>query len=343
MYKYNLKKMGAAKVNNDSPCLIERVLLICVLSLCSFNQSVFSAETPEAESLSVSVKTTSDAVAKPLTYQQSQAVMLKSAPPIPLTQSADSEAAFGAMLRQNMPLNPEQVVRLRQLIDASQRAAAIPANIPPKPVSSTVMVNLAPGATPPAIRLSQGYVSSLVFVDSTGAPWPIISYDVGNPKSLSLQWDNKGNVLTIQALEPYTDSNIVIRLSGLMTPISLALVSGQRVVDYRADIHVPGLGPNAKDLPMGTSLPGAGNVLISQVLEGISPPGAKLITVHGGDCQAWSLGDKLYLRTRLTVLSPAWTSRMVSPDEMIAYELPKSTTVLVSQYGEPVELKIEGY
>ena len=43
-----------------------------------------------------------------------------------------------------------------------------------------------PGATPPAIRLAQGYVSSLVFVDSTGAPWPIASFDIGDPKGC--QW-----------------------------------------------------------------------------------------------------------------------------------------------------------
>jgi hypothetical protein len=34
---------------------------------------------------------------------------------------------------------------------------------------------------------------------------------------------------------------------------------------------------------------------------------------------------------------------MVSPDGMNAYELQRSSSVLVSQYGEPIELKIEGF
>jgi intracellular multiplication protein IcmK len=34
---------------------------------------------------------------------------------------------------------------------------------------------------------------------------------------------------------------------------------------------------------------------------------------------------------------------MVSPDGMIAYQLPKTSTVLISRYGEPTEIKIEGY
>lgn len=257
--------------------------------------------------------------------------------------SAESSEAFNSMMQQNMPLSPQQVVKLKQMIDQSQRAAAMPATVPPKPVSSTLMVNLAPGATPPAIRLAQGYVTSLVFVDSTGSPWPIAAYDIGDPKKTNIQWDGKSNVLLLQATAPYGDSDLVIRLIGMPTPITLALVLGQRVVDYRTDIHVSGLGPNSKDLPIGTSLPNSANQLLLNVLDGIAPAGSKLLTVKGGDCLAWLLGDKMYLRTRLTLLSPGWVGRMVSPDGMYAYEVPKSASVLVSQYGQPIELKIEGF
>lgn len=282
-------------------------------------------------------------VSAPMTYNQSQQAMLNTAPTVNIPQSPDSSVAFDALLQSNLPLTPQQVVRLRQLIDVSQRAAAIPANIPPKPVSTTLMINLAPGTTPPAIRLAQGYVTSLVFVDSTGAPWPIAAYDIGDPKTANIQWDAKGNVMLIQATSPYSDSDLVIRLVGLMTPITLELVSGQRVVDYRTDIHVSGLGPNSKDLPTGTPLPSSANQVLLSVLDGIAPPESKLLTVKGGECQAWLLGDTMYLRTRLTVLSPGWVGRMVSPDGMYAYEIQRTSSVLVSQYGEPIELKIGGF
>ncbi len=278
----------------------------------------------------------------PLSYRRSQKIMLNSAPPsAPAGPEADE--AFNALMKQNIPLTSKQVVRLRQLIDNSQRAAAITPTVPPKPVSTTIMMNLAPGATPPAIRLAQGYVTSLVFVDSTGAGWPIASYDTGDPKATNIQWDGKSNVLLVQAVSPYGESNIVLRLVGLMTPITLELVAGQRVVDFRSDIHVPGIGPNAKELPAGTGLPNSANQLLLNVLDGVAPSGSKLLTVTGGDCQAWLFGDKMYLRSRLTVLSPGWVGRMVSPDGMMAYEIQKSSTVLVSQYGNPIELKIEGF
>jgi|SRR5579872_1573896 len=280
--------------------------------------------------------------AKPMSYEDSQKIIMSSLPPSP-PPSEESQEAFNSMMQQNMPLSPQQVVKLKQMIDQSQRAAAMPANVPPKPVSSTLMINLAPGATPPAIRLAQGYVTSLVFVDSTGAPWPIAAYDIGDPKTTNIQWDNKSNVLLIQASAPYGDSDLVVRLVGMPTPVTLALVLGQRVVDYRTDIHVSGFGPNSKDLPTGTSLPNSANQLLLGVLDGIAPAGSRQLTVKGGDCLAWLLGDKMFLRTRLTVLSPGWVGRMVSPDGMYAYEMQKSSSVLVSQYGQPIELKLEGF
>lgn len=285
----------------------------------------------------------SPVVSPPMSYSQSQALMLKSAPPSAVNSAHSiSNEAFNAMMQQNAPLTPQQVVRLHQLIDESQRAAAIPATVPPKPVSTTVMVNLAPGATPPAIRLAEKHVTSLVFVDSTGSPWPIASYDIGDSKAMNPQWDGKSNILLIQALSPYENSDLVVRLVGLPTPITLELVPGQRVVDARADIHVPGLGPNSKDVPMGIGLPGNTNQLLLEVLDGIAPSGSKQLTIKGGDCQGWSLGDRMFLRTRLTLLSPGWKGRMKSPDGMIAYELQQTSSVLVSQYGQPIELKVEG-
>lgn len=277
-----------------------------------------------------------------MTFEESQLAMQNSVPP-GMKPTEDSEEAFNLMMRQNMPLAPRQVVKLRQQIDVSQRAAAVPANIPPKPVSTTLMINLAPGTTPPAVRLAQGYVSSLVFVDSTGSPWPIAAFDIGNPKAVSIQWDGKSNILLLQSVMPYSYGDMVVRLVGLPTPITLELVSGQRVVDYRVDIHVSGIGPNAKGLPIGTSLPGSANQLLLDVLNGIAPAGSKALIVQGADAQAWLLGEKLYLRTRLTLLSPGWIGTIASPDGMHAYELPKTSSVLISRYGEPAELKLEGF
>ena len=280
---------------------------------------------------------------RPLTYDQSQNAMLATLPGSKQPENTDADFAFNTLLAQNMPLSPQQVLKLRQQIDVAQRAAATPPTIPPKPVSSTIMVNLAPGTTPPAIRLAQGYVSALVFVDSTGSPWPIAAFDIGNPRALNIQWDGKSNILLMQSILPYSDGDMVVRLVGMPTPITLQLVSGQRVVDYRVDLHISGIGPNSKDLPMGTDLPGSANQLLLGVLDGVAPAGGREVNVLGATAQAWILGEKMYLRTRLTLLSPGWMGKMVSSDGMQAYELAKTSSILVSKYGEPTELRIEGF
>lgn len=279
----------------------------------------------------------------PPTLEDSQRTMQNSIPPPTNPPTEDQQKAFEMLLRQNMPLSTDQVVQLRQQIDMSQRAASIPPTVPPKPVSTTLMINLAPGATPPPIRLAQGYVSSLVFVDSTGSPWPIAAYEIGNPKATNIQWDGKSNILLLQAVSPYSNGNLVIRLVNLPTPITLELISGQRVVDFRVDIHVAGAGPNAKEVSSKFIMPSAASNLLLPVLDGVAPTGSKILSVKGGDCQAWLVGDKMYVRTRFTILSPGWLGKMTSSDGMQAYELPRSASILISRYGEPVELKVEGF
>lgn len=279
----------------------------------------------------------------PPTLEQAQQTMQNSIPPPTNPPTEDQQKAFDMLLKQNMPMSTDQVIQLHQQIDLSQRAAAVPPNVPPKPVSTTLMINLAPGSTPPPVRLAQGYVTSLVFVDSTGAPWPIAAYEIGNPKATNIQWDGKSNILLLQAVSPYSDGNLVIRLANLPTPLTLELISGQRVVDFRVDIHVAGIGPNPREVSSKIGLPASANNLLLSVLDGVAPPNSKILMVKGGDCQAWLVGDKMYLRTRFTILSPGWLGKMTSSDGMQAYEMPRSASVLISRYGEPVELKVEGF
>lgn len=312
------------------------------------NESAATADQANSASSAASVASPALPAATPAngspvpTGAQAQQSLLNTLPSSRVPDG-DAEKAFDALLKQNMPLSSEQVIELHQQVDLAQRAAAVPPMVPPKPVSTTLMINLAPGSTPPAIRLAQGYVTSLVFVDSTGAAWPIAAYEIGNPKATNIQWDGKSNILLLQAVNPYSNGNLVIRLVSLPTPITLELISGQRVVDFRADIHVTGLGPNAKEVPSGSALPGSANQVLMNILDGIAPANAKTLVIKGGDCQGWLLGDTMYLRTRFTVLSPGWIGKMTSSDGMQAYEMSRSASVLISRYGEPVELKIEGF
>lgn len=263
--------------------------------------------------------------------------------PLSPNEQALNEAAFASTVTTAFPMTTDQIHQLKQVYTASQEAAAAAPGIPPRPTVTTQIVSIAPGSTPPVIRLAQGFVSSLVFVDSTGAPWPIEAYDIGNPSAFNIQWNHTDNTLMIQSMTLYTYGNLAVRLKALPTPVMLTLIPGQRVIDYRVDLRIQGIGPNAKLSSGAENLPNVANPKLLEVLDGVPPRGAKTMSVSGGEAQAWLMGDKLFLRTRLTVLSPAWQSTMSSADGMNAYELQRTPMVLASFHGKPIQLRIGGF
>jgi intracellular multiplication protein IcmK len=260
--------------------------------------------------------------------------------------------AFAGVPDGLMPLSSDQIKEIRRKFNKVQQAGSWVQDVPAKPVSSTVIVDLASGATPPVVRLSSGFVSSLVFLDSTGSPWPIKAYDLGDPKSFNIQWsqnesadpkDSINNTLLIQAITMYKVANLAVMLKGLNTPIMLTLVPGQEVVDYRVDLRCPGIGPNAKSSV--SNIPAAASSLLVDVINGISPGGrGKKLKVLGGDAEAWILNKRMFLRTKMNIVSPSWVSTMSgSEGGMNAYELQPSSVVLALNNGEMTQIKIEGF
>ncbi len=253
------------------------------------------------------------------------------------------DQAFKQLLDKISPLTPKQIMDMHKQQDLTQRAVATLPNTPPRPVSSTLTVNLSPGTTPPVVRLSAGFVTSLVFVDSTGQPWPIADYSLGNPKSFNIQWDKKTNTLFIQSQTTYSTGNLAVRLATLDTPVMVSLVSGQRDVDYRVDLQVTGRGPNALAAIGGDLLPSPTNPRLLNVLDGIPPPGStelKLCHTYG---RAWLTQDgKLIFRTHLTILSPAWSAIVSSIDGTHVYEMSPTPLILVSLNGKPIKLELKG-
>jgi intracellular multiplication protein IcmK len=311
------------------------------------NNNMLPATSPSQTALSPSVPpssntstTLSAALSAPSDSNNNMSLLAQTLPP-PAPEDQIREDAFTGMTRAALPMTPDQIMRLKRMFSDSQQAAAATPGTPPRPTATSLIVSLAPGATPPVIRLAQGFVSSLVFLDSSGAPWPIDAYDIGNPSAFNIQWNKSDSTLLVQANSMYNYGNLAVKLKGLVTPVMITLIPGQQAVDYRVDLRIQGLGPNALPLP-GDGLPNSADPQLLGVLDGIPPAGSKLLNVIGGEGQAWLVSDKVYLRTRLTVLSPSWLATMSSADGMKAYLMQKTPMLLVSQHGKPIQLKIEG-
>ncbi len=256
-------------------------------------------------------------------------------------ESSLRDQIFAKMTNNLMPMSPEQIGTLRELYNRNKKASAQVGLVPPKPTSTSKIVDLSPGATPPVIRLSSGFITSLVFLDATGAPWPIKSYDLGDPSSYNIQWDKTGSTMMLQAITEYKSGNLAVMLEGLSTPVMLTLMPGQRAVDYRVDVQVPQYGPKATPTRSIVNL--SDNGMLLAVLDGLPPKGGHAVNIKGAAAQAWLASDRLYLRTRLSVLSPGWVARMASADGTYAYEMPMTPVVLASKDGETVTLTLEGY
>lgn len=258
------------------------------------------------------------------------------------TYGTARDPAFENMLKKMYPMSPEQIQALRQTHETTQRAMEAPAQPVPKPTVTSQSVNLAPGTVPPVLRLSTGYVSSVLFVDETGAPWPVSAYSIGDPTSFNIQWDQQSNLLLIQGQKSYATGNMAVTLQGMPTPVMLTIVTDQGVVDYRVDYRVQGRGPNARGSMIGSAVPQNANAMLMNLLEGIAPQDSELLNITGGSAQAWLWNNHLYVRTPLTLLSPGWTATMSSADGTHVYQLPVTPMILASHRGEPVTLKVEG-
>lgn len=315
-------------------------LLLAVLFCCpvAFAQTSVPAIETQTEEVVIAAPTDTGAIAA-----------TQQAATVPLSDLADPETfgtvedpAFQNMTSKMYPLTPGQIQALRGVHETTQRAIAAPYDIPPRPVVSSQNVPLSPGSIPPVVRLGRGYVTSVVFIDETGAPWPISSYSIGDPDAFNIQWDSESNMLLIQGQGPYAFGNMAVTLHKLNTPIMLTMVSEQQVVDYRVDFRVQGRGPNAQGAIISSAMPQNSSHVLMNLLDGVAPSDATPLQVSGGPAQAWLQGSVLYLRTPLNVLSPSWQATMTSPDGTKVYQMSPTPLVLVSDRGRSVSLTIKG-
>lgn len=258
-------------------------------------------------------------------------------PPLPGAAANPGRQA----LEDALPVTPEEVRELRRRLDALQQASSRPTGPAPKPVSSSVSITQSPGETPPVVRLAVGHVTSVVFVDATGAPWPVAFAVPGDASKfqVTVATANSPSV-EINQLTAYPHGNINVTLKDNPIPVSISLISGQREVDARLDVRILKRGPQAAAPIIDRAMPEIAGKIIGDILDGIPPGESVPLRSSMAGIQAWRMGGKMYLRTKLPLLSPAWTESITSPDGTRAYELPETPIVLVSVEGRTASVSI---
>ena len=253
---------------------------------------------------------------------------------------------YDMTVRSVMPLTPAEIKDLRRRVDTHDRVIATSGHPAPTLKTRSIRVSTKPGVKPRTVKLRQGFGSSLVFLDSTGQPWPIVGYMVGDGSGFTITQPQttQRNVLNISPRSTYGVSNLSVSLQDNPVPVILLLNSkaNAKVVDGVVTASVIGRGPNAATPSVGpAAIPAVSQDMIA-FLDGLPPDAAKPITMKGIGGTAWRLGDRLYLRTETVIRSPAYFGVVHGANGLRVYELPLVPVLLASVQGNTVSVELKG-
>ena len=257
--------------------------------------------------------------------------------PDPRLQEEIRTEAFDAAITGMFPLSPDQIQTLLKKYDSTQKVVTSPPYDAPKPEISVQNISLDPGVVPPTIKTAVGNVTTINMLDATGAPWPVQDVTWAGDFEI-VEPEEGGHIVRITPMGQFARGNIVIRMLTLKTPITMTLETARDVVQYRIDARIPEYGPFASaPLMQGAkSTMVAGSSDLTSLLDGVMPGGMQKLEVSGvdGRTTAYTMNGTTYVRTPLTLLSPAWQSSVSSADGMNVYALSNAPVVLLSDGGE---------
>lgn len=251
-------------------------------------------------------------------------------------QQSIREEAFGAAADGMFPLHTDEIREILRRYDETRRAVETPHYERPKPEVKVETISLDPGVTPPTINTAVGHVTTLTMLDVTGAPWPIQDVSWAGDFEV-VEPEEGGHIIRITPMANFAYGNVSMRLLTLKTPVTFTLTTARDVVQYRFDARVPEYGPMAEaQLIEGGKHIVAGDKTLTQILDGLVPAGAERLEVGGVDGRTTALlaGGTTYLRTPLTLLSPAWDNSVKSADGMNVYAMAETPVVLLSDGGK---------
>lgn len=247
-----------------------------------------------------------------------------------------------------LPLVPQQIEAYKDHVDETKRAI-----VEDKPKTSTGSRNLKLEASAEIqeVLLTPGYITSMVFYDSTGEPWPITSCSVGNKNSFAVivpEGLEPGNMINVQGIQKFANSNIVLTLKEFSLPVVVNLqTTGMKgpgaVTNSMISFRANRMGPNAKMPIIGKPIQTSISKTMMSFLNGVPPREAIDIRAvsERGDMDMWRYQGSLYLRTYSAVVWPAWDLLVNGSEGLALYKIPDVPNVLVSVDGKKVSLDIE--
>lgn len=257
--------------------------------------------------------------------------------------------AFKGANIEMLPMSPKQINQFQKRMD--ETIEAIHPSPPPKLIRRSQSIALQPGGATPVVRIAPGYVSSILVVDATGAPWPITTSTVGNDKWFSVVRPEtaEGNLITVSPLTNHASSNLAITLANRDMPLLIQLVVADKAEDkkpYEADalvsFQINATGPNAKPPIVGDRIDSPATPDMISFLDGVPPIGAIAVKFDREipGVSAWEYQGMVYLRSQYPARWPAWTQVARGSGEVRVYAMPKTPSIILSIDGQNTAFSI---
>jgi len=236
-----------------------------------------------------------------------------------------------------MPLNANQIHRLKMKLDAGREAAQEPVRGTVKLMHKTIPIQIGDTQSPKTIFLSSGKVSSFTFLDIKGNPWPITDVVVGQSKVLSVSRP-RSHIAFVSTLKFYGDFNMAFMMKGVDVPVYFHIKFNMEKADESIKVAIQNVGPNSKKETVVTE----NNVkLVRDSMYGFLDELPSIIEksetldVKGFYNSAWYNGGKMYIRVPSgEMISPAYDSYISSATGVKVYKLDYTPILMFSDKGK---------
>lgn len=251
---------------------------------------------------------------------------------------------FEKSLKVKFALDGSEIRTIRKLENEDARAKNAPLhNV--KLVINTIQVE-SDSPQPIIIRVAKGYSSSLLFFDEQGNPWDIEGDVIGDGSAFtSNKIPTKKHVALFEIKRAFSQTNALITLSGLPTPVVVRLVGDDRTVDARLSVRIPELGNNADRSYTYSSNRAVSSAIVSDdmltVLNGSHLVNGKKFNLNGVKGDVWFKNNFLYIRTKAELKLPHYLETLSSPTGINVYQIHPRTSLLFTQDGELLSAVVE--
>lgn len=288
-------------------------------------------------------------------------------PPAP---ADPSDVAAQKAIKNAIPLTPDMIQELEHRYGDAQRAQEQGVQQFASPVSRMVATSFSPGQATAIVQTVRGYPTAISFFDATGQPWPIgwntnsnAANVSGGTNCNSSQGGAGGgpavdavgfyvcvpvkgsNTIEITPMSLVPRGGLVVNLQDAPKPLSFLLIAGRDRYDADMSVHVSDRGPNAKvQLDTRPGAPVTGAPYLNSMLEGVAPSEAvplSVASVSPDEVRAWKLGSETYIRTRYTLMSPAWDASEAGEGGVTIYAIPNTPVVLLSANERTVSAELK--